>query len=341
MTGQSVTTLPGLPHGYTTEPASLDAIDEAVECLNDCSMAELGYADTTAETLRAMWTLPEFEIARDVLFVRDRTGELVALETANARAPYAVVWSWGGVRPAHTGLGIASALLDWAKGRAKERMAAAAPDIEVVHEVFYVAAHEPSVKLMDDHGFVVVRYHNTMAVEFDGPPEEPVLPEGIEVRQVRLGVDEPAAALAAEEAFLDHFGHIPSTSEAAIERFTHWINHDDADPSLMWIAWDGDEVAGNLACWPVGDVNPDYGHVGSLSVRRPWRGRGLGRALLLWAFGEFYRRGKSGADLEVDAESLTGAVRLYESVGMKTAGVYAQANQVIRPGRTITTVDLE
>jgi ribosomal protein S18 acetylase RimI-like enzyme len=56
-----------------------------------------------------------------------------------------------------------------------------------------------------------------------------------------------------------------------------------------------------------------------LGVRRPWRRRGLGRALLLHAFGEFRRRGFSRSALGVDAESLTGANRLYERAGMHVA----------------------
>ncbi len=51
-------------------------------------------------------------------------------------------------------------------------------------------------------------------------------------------------------------------------------------------------------------------------VRRAWRRCGLGRALLLHAFGEFASRGLRTAGLDVDAESLTGANRLYEEAGM-------------------------
>ena len=58
------------------------------------------------------------------------------------------------------------------------------------------------------------------------------------------------------------------------------------------------------------------GWVGSLAVRRPWRRRGLGEALLRDAFVRFAERGKRSAGLGVDAENTTGAVALYERVGM-------------------------
>lgn len=330
----------GLPRPYAAEPGSLDAIGEAADCLNACSMAEMGHADISVETLNSMWTLPEFDLESDVVFVRDATGLMVGVETAESREPFARVASWGGVRPGHTGRGIGSALMRWAGERARHRIALAPADVEVIHEVWYVAGHEPSEVLMADHGFEVNRYFNQMVVEFDGPPERPSIPAGIEIRQLRLGVDETPAALAADEAFSDHFGHIPGRPEVVIERLHHWLSQPDGDPTLYWIAWDGDEIAGHLWAWPVGDANPDYGYVGSLGVRRPWRGRGLGRALLLWSFQEFHCRGKGGAELEVDADSLTGALRLYESVGMKTHGVYAQGSRVIRPGRSLATTEL-
>ena len=62
--------------------------------------------------------------------------------------------------------------------------------------------------------------------------------------------------------------------------------------------------------------SPDAGSVDTLAVRGPWRRRGVARALLLAEFAEFQRRGIRAAELVVDAESPTGATRLYEGVGM-------------------------
>ncbi len=51
-------------------------------------------------------------------------------------------------------------------------------------------------------------------------------------------------------------------------------------------------------------------------MRRPWRGQGLGKALLYRTFAEFWRRGLPRVSLGVDADSPTGATKLYERVGM-------------------------
>ena len=58
--------------------------------------------------------------------------------------------------------------------------------------------------------------------------------------------------------------------------------------------------------------------MGILGVRRPWRKRGLGLALLLHSFSAFHRRGQRRVSLGVDAGSLTGALRLYERAGSYT-----------------------
>ena len=82
------------------------------------------------------------------------------------------------------------------------------------------------------------------------------------------------------------------------------------------------------------------GYAASLGVIAPHRGRGPGRALLLTSLREFHGRDKSGPSLGVDAHSLTGATRLYESVGMKPHARYATWEKVLRPGVELATINL-
>jgi GNAT superfamily N-acetyltransferase len=80
--------------------------------------------------------------------------------------------------------------------------------------------------------------------------------------------------------------------------------------------------------------DPELGWVASLSVRRPWRGQGLGLALLILSFRELYRRGQGKVGLMVDANSLTGATRLYEKAGMHTDSARQMTiyEKELRPG---------
>jgi len=81
---------------------------------------------------------------------------------------------------------------------------------------------------------------------------------------------------------------------------------------------EGTETAGFAIC-KVHPGDAELGWIQILGVRPRWRGRGVGRALLLTAFGAFRTRGLTRAGLGVDAENPTGATRLYESVGMRAS----------------------
>ena len=70
-------------------------------------------------------------------------------------------------------------------------------------------------------------------------------------------------------------------------------------------------------------------------MRRPWRKRGLGEALLLHAFNEFYKRGMLTIGLGVDASNPTGATRLYQKVGMTVAVEDVLYEKELRPGREL------
>jgi ribosomal protein S18 acetylase RimI-like enzyme len=78
----------------------------------------------------------------------------------------------------------------------------------------------------------------------------------------------------------------------------------------------------------------------TLGVRRPYRRTGVALALLHHAFDEFRRRGRSKAVLNVDAQSLTGATRLYEKAGMSVRIRFMLLTKELRPGVDMTTQEL-
>jgi ribosomal protein S18 acetylase RimI-like enzyme len=92
------------------------------------------------------------------------------------------------------------------------------------------------------------------------------------------------------------------------------------DPDLWFLACQDNEIVG--VALNLYHKDSETGWVDHLGVRRAWRKRGIGKALLLHSFGEFYRRGIRKIKLSVDSKSLTNAPRLYENVGMSTVGQY-------------------
>jgi GNAT superfamily N-acetyltransferase len=152
----------------------------------------------------------------------------------------------------------------------------------------------------------------------DEPPPMPEWPEGISVRTFTKNKDEQATYQADEEAAQDQGHHRPLSYEAWVKRMR--MNEADFDPSLWFLAWDGDEIAGVALNWQAKESNT--GWIDHLSVRQSWRKKGIGKALLLHSFGAFYRKYIHHIKLIVDSKSLTDTPRLYESVGMQTVQQY-------------------
>jgi mycothiol synthase len=197
-------------------------------------------------------------------------------------------------------------LFDWALSRAEE----------VAHDGAVIRAWGDSkddafVREVEGRGFTLIRHFFTMDMDLADRPPEPEWPEGIAVREFRAG-EERAVYEANNEAFADHWDFVPLSFEDWSE-FTA-LGSPEFDPGLWFLAMDGGEIAGFCLCRS--ERRPGIGHVHILGVRPRWRRRGLGRALLLHAFHELRARGRAGADLGVDAENTTGAVRLYEHAGM-------------------------
>lgn len=156
-------------------------------------------------------------------------------------------------------------------------------------------------------------------------PPEPQWASGIRVRRFVKGQDEEAAYQTDEEASKDKGYHDPLSYEGWVKRMG--MEKESFDPSLWFLACEGNEVVGVALNAFAKESNT--GWVDHLSVRQAWRKRGIGKALLLHTFREFYWRGIQCIKLSVDSKSLTHAPRLYESVGMKTIQQYHIYRKVI------------
>lgn len=166
---------------------------------------------------------------------------------------------------------------------------------------------------LERHGFRFVRHSYRMAISLQALPPEPKWPDEISLRTCEPG-DERAVYETHMETFEDSWEHV----HQSYEEWAHWtVERPGFEPALWLLAVSEDRIAGIALC-RIHDEDPATGWIAVLGVRRPWRRHGLGRALLLASFGVLRDRGCARAVLGVDAESLTGANRLYESAGMGT-----------------------
>ncbi len=139
---------------------------------------------------------------------------------------------------------------------------------------------------------------------------------GIQIRSFMPDRDEQKAFETDNEAFLDQKGYISRTFEQWSQRLNMHADH--FDPTLWFVAWDGANVAGGV----YNQILSGAGEVMHLGVRRPFRKRGVGEALMRHSLVEYYRRGISTVHLNVDADSLTNAHLLYERLGFQVKDTY-------------------
>lgn len=298
--------------------AGPDDVPEIVRIINDGNRADGVDERWTVPALSSWVEHPtgSFDARRDAVVVEldGRPVAAGALDWVDTRdGDFREYRFWGGVDPALRGRGIGSALLAHHEARARELVKAQRPDRQPVLGTF-VPVGRPAEALMRAAGYDVARWFFEMVrATLDDVVLSP-MPDGLELRPVTP--DQHLAIWRANrEAFRDHWGGADESPEA-MQRL---LADPDTDPSLWLIAWDGDEVAGGIwnEIFPAenADLGIQRGWLGSVFTRRPWRGRGLARALIGRSLELLRERGMTSAALGVDADNPTGALGLYEAAG--------------------------
>lgn len=305
-----------LPDGFAARPPE-DADRPAVRALvAACGVAEYGTPDEAMiEGVEMNWEKPGFARATDAWAIVAPDGRLAAYAHVGP-ADRAHLYAHAFVHPDATGQGIGTWLLSRIEARARERRAegSAGEDGTATLEQWVAATNHTARELLSAAGYAETRHMWGMAIALDDTLP-PVVPAGITIRACEGENDLRAAHAASEEAFQDHWHFEPRSFELFLATETAAERN---DPSLWFLALDGDEVVGTAIC----EILPARGWLNTVGVRPAWRGRGIAIALLRHAFGEFHRRGLSEAALGVDAQNPTGATRVYERAGMHVERQY-------------------
>jgi mycothiol synthase len=173
-----------------------------------------------------------------------------------------------------------------------------------------------SRQLLESEGYSIVRHGFRMRRDVAGPLPDQPLADGLELRHVHEDHHRPIFE-ANNEAFEDHWGH----RQQSEEDFRRVFESPDLDTRLWSVAWQGDQVVGCVQTYVWAAENRLLGisraWMERISVRRPWRGRGIAKALIVDNLRRLQAVGIREAMLGVDAQNPTGAVQLYETLGFE------------------------
>jgi len=310
----TVPLVPGLVLRHLRAPDDYQRMNAVANAIREAEGQDFS---TTDEQFRLFYdALPDSDPARDVV-VAELDGRLVGYGRAAWREEPGgprIYEALPFVDPAVAGETPFMAMLDALEGRLLA-IAAEHPPGERLFQTFGGDRSPKRDELLRRRGYAPVRHaYSMLRPSVDDLPDSP-LPPGLEIRDV-LPEHMPAIWAASEEAFRDSWGFTPST-ESDYQRFL--TDPVTSDTSLWRIAWDGGEVAGQVRSYIHAEQNERLGrrrgYVENISVRRPWRRRGVARALIAASFPLLRARGMEEAALGVDTENESGALRLYERCG--------------------------
>jgi len=253
-------------------------------------------------------TDPELDIVNNTWVVEDSNRLVGYAELWNTMDEDAGMEVQGWVAPSHRGRGIGAYLVDVTEEAARS-VAAGRTKHPVRLWNFIPSVDEAARDLLERRGYIVVRHFFHMAIDLSDIGDPPAPPEGITLRSLDPDRDARALYELVEHAFREHW----NWSSTSFESFWRRVSErDDFDPELSLIAMRGESYVG--ASWNITKI--DRGWVQDLAVHEDARRQGLGELLLRHTFARFKDAGWERVGLGLDAGNVTGALRLYERVGM-------------------------
>lgn len=312
--------LPALPEGLSVSPLTPADVADAAALLAVAETVDDTGEHWSAEDLAEWWVNDLVDLGRDGLAVRDRGGALVAWATVLALPTFRDAFRIeleARVHPARRDQGLGRALLAWQVARGREIHAERHPASPAVLAVSVPTAMTSLGGLVRRAGFDQERWYSAMARRLDGLPVADVA-NGVRLVPFSWDRDEEVRRVH-NASFTEHHGSAERDATTWQTLFTGQRAF-RADLSVLALA-DGAVVGYVLAYVYEADslaTGYDEVHLGQIGVLPSARGRGLASAVIAEVLGRAAGAGCSRAGLDVDTGNVTGALRLYESLGFRT-----------------------
>jgi mycothiol synthase len=307
-----VTAVPGLPVGYAARRPTLEDADAILSLVHVAERAALGRDDSTLAEVRELLRMPRTPPETDQWLI----------ETAGHPVAWGlVIDDYGGEQvdldvyadPAHPEQ-IRQALLDVLLARISHH-AGDRESGEVVAGAGAIVGDEPYAQVLRARGFTAERRFSRLRTDLEPGRPYPAAPPGTVVERF-----DPTSELDWADwhgillgSFTEHWG-FEAMSLAAYRESVAAEDDPDFD---RWLFARVDGRRAGISQSSGRFAAEGGGWIRNLGVLPAARGRGVGRFLLESALAGYAEAGRSWAGLGEDTKNVSGALRLYESAGLR------------------------
>ena len=292
---------PALPAGLTTRPLQKSDAHAVFVLMAAQEQEDIGEVAIEESDIVSDWARPSHDLGARSVGVFDGETLVAYAELMGAdRADTSVL-------PSHRGRGIGTWLAHWLQDLGR-RLGSGVVGMPVPQG-------SPGDRLLEDLGFRVRWTSWVLKLPEGATIPERDLPAGYTIRTAEPG-ELRAAHAVLEDAFLEWSVRDRESFEDFEAATT---GRPGFEPWNLRVVLDPDATVVGVSVVLVSD-NGSTGYVDRLAVRRDQRNRGLAQALLVDSFAQARAHGTSTSELSTD--SRTGALGLYERVGMVAESIW-------------------
>ncbi len=292
---------PALPAGLTTRPLQKSDAHAVFVLMAAQEQEDIGEVAIEESDIVSDWARPSHDLGARSVGVFDGETLVAYAELMGAdRADTSVL-------PSHRGRGIGTWLAHWLQDLGR-RLGSGVVGMPVPQG-------SPGDRLLEDLGFRVRWTSWVLKLPEGATIPERDLPAGYAIRTAEPGELRDAHAVL-EDAFLEWSVRDRESFEDFEAATT---GRPGFEPWNLRVVLDPDATVVGVSVVLVSD-NGSTGYVDRLAVRRDQRNRGLAQALLVDSFAQARAHGTSTSELSTD--SRTGALGLYERVGMVAESIW-------------------
>ena len=265
---------------------------------------------------------PDIDYARGSAAIYDGDEMIgwAVLQLRTADEPVHAMRLGGAVHPRWRGLGVGSAILRWAERAAIPLHEERFPGAPLSRNGICLARNEDAVELFAAHGYEQTRRFLRMTVDLTAGIPDLVVPPGVDI----VGYTPERSADARrvhDEAFRDHWG----STDSSQENWDHFVGFSAFRPGYSFLAYEAGEPVGVILGHDYESYTRATGrrdlYIPTVGTLKEARKRGIASALLATTLHAIGADGFAAATLDVDADSPTGAVRLYERAGFAVSAI--------------------